>query len=132
MTALAPDLFADDVAATAPVAPVVAPPVDAAPAAPVVEVPTVTHTAEETAAEKRARLMSAGAAYRDSAPHQVAALTWAMVELREETERGNDIAAAAVAEQRTANLIAFYTADPRTFPEGVRGQIAAHLGITVS
>lgn len=125
MTALAPDLFADDVTAETPPSPVSAPPVEAAPAA-----ATVTHSAEETAAEKRARLMSAGAAYRDSAPHQVAALTWAMVELREETERGNDIVAAAVAEQRTANLIAFYTADPRAFPEGVRDQIAAHLGIT--
>tara|TARA_R110002051_G_scaffold314950_3_gene392650 strand:+ start:16067 stop:16561 length:495 start_codon:yes stop_codon:yes gene_type:complete len=108
----------------------------------------------ETPRDKRVKLMSSGAEYRNSTPHQVAALTWSVVELVDATvaqteaqaqaaaaqaaidvernallARSADIAAAALNEQRTANLMAFYATNPNDYPEGVRDQIKALLGI---
>jgi hypothetical protein len=97
----------------------------------------------ETPREKRMKLMSSGDDYRNSTPHQVAALTWAVVEMSDATtaqmivdearnailSRTADIAAATLAEQRTANLMAFYATNPNNYPAGVRNQIKTLLGI---
>lgn len=103
--------------------------------APAVSVEAPRHGESETPEEKRTRFMAA-LTYKDSAAHQAAALTWAVVEVRDELRRGaeaaeraNQIAEAALREQRSANLLAFYSANPISFPPGVREQIAAALDI---
>jgi len=99
--------------------------------------------ATESPREKRTKLMGSGEDYRASTPHQVAALTWAIVELSDATTaqtvvdeernvilaRTADIAGAALSEQRTTNLMSFYATNPNDYPEGVRDQIKALLGI---
>lgn len=94
---------------------------------------------EESARQKRERLMSAGKHYRDSPVHQAAAQTWAIVEQVEATgaQTAAILHATAVEElkldeMRVANLLAFYSLNPALFPAGVEAQLKTILGITVA
>lgn len=94
---------------------------------------------ELTPEQKRQRIMVDTPVYSNSPAHQAAALTWATVEVRDElrraaaaAEHANVIAEAALREQRSQNLMAFYATDLYSFPPGVREQIAAGLDIELS
>jgi hypothetical protein len=125
---------------------------------PVADVPSP--ISDETPAQKRAKLMGSGSFYRDSAPHQAAAQTWAIVELVDATAaqtdvlarqnellaQRNDLAAernaiaarhAGVAEQQAAEsrvqtILSIYSTDARLFPAGVLDQLKAFVGLTGS
>ena len=119
---------------------------------PTVEPPTATAPTStgpnplgpESYADKRSKLMALGEEYRQSVPHQVAALTWTVAELAEvtrqhsadaeahteELKRANGIAEMALIERHTANILAFYSMNSALFPAGVYDQMKVRLKIS--
>lgn len=102
--------------------------------------------ARPSTAERRSKMMADGEKYRTSEAHRAAALTLAVVEIREAIEQQTEIqrqrldveresletAKSALREQRMSNLLSFYSMPRQMVTPGVYEQLAAHLDIRLA
>lgn len=97
----------------------------------------------DTPESKRKKLMGTGTTYRDTPAHQVAALTWATVEVRDAirdqtdanrlqadaTAWNSELLQAQLAEMRNQNQMMYYI-NRHLFPSDVDAQLRVNLGIS--
>lgn len=86
----------------------------------------------ESPGDKARRFMTEKKVYSEVEAKRTAALTWAQLEVAEAADRQTAVLAELARLTQIQTQLAFYNTPASAFPDGVRDQFKANLGISVN